>query len=202
VDEGGRIVKIPMDFATCKRRSDSNKKSSHIGTVPASDAPQSEECDHDCEHCNQHPQAGILVAIDDEETVSRHVSAGFLYHLDTEDIRRILERLAAIQARLLQAFVDPSNDESRHDPLPVIFVGQDDEESIHIGIAPDYRNVPRDALSTALEALEGLRIILMASLFSRGLWQNFDTIIDPPQSEGPEGPDDSDLPEISGGDED
>ena len=113
-----------------------------------------------------------------------------------------MERLAAIQARLLQAFVDPSNDESRHDPLPVIFVGQDDEESIHIGIAPDYRNVPRDALSTALEALEGLRIILMASLFSRGLWQGFDTIIDPPQSEGPEGPDDSDLPEISGGDED
>lgn len=207
VDEGGRIVKIPIDFATCKRRSDSNKKSSHIGTVPASDDPHSEDCDHDCEHCDQRPQVGILIAIDDDETVSRHVSVGFLYHLDTDDVRHILERLAVIQACLLQAFVDPTNDESRHDdPLPVILVGQDEDESIGIGMAPDYKNVPRASISTALEALEGLRITLMSLLFSRCLWQGFDTIIDPPQSEGPEGPegpDDSDLPEIPvGGDED
>ena len=154
-DDSQHIVKFNMDCAP----------SSSSGTHPL--APDdTEECDHDCEHCEK--RGTVMIVLAKEDGVVTHVT---LDRFSVHDMKRALTHIAVTQARLTRALSSPTCLEESDSALelPILVAHEDESEVLSFGSVDDLSPLSAIQIMSAIAGLEQQRTEFILMLFHIGL---------------------------------
>lgn len=162
-DEDGETVKFSLDCLP--------------GSSPAIVPESPEGCDHDCEHCDRHSDSpDIAVMINEDGELMTMVD---IEEFSPREVKLLISHIAVIQAKLVRALADPTNDESlRGKNVLVLLVARDEDEDLIFGGERTFSGVPHDMLESAVGGMEKMKLDLLLDLLHTGLSAGFE-FLDP-----------------------